>query len=166
MIIQLKSRGKVVGSAVISDEDSGIVSGYKWRLRKTPRSMYARTSVKTKSGEWRDVLMHRLILGIGDDSMVDHANGNGLDNRRDNLRIASHSQNAMNKRKAGGTSRFKGVLLSSAGTWQANIWINGRSVYLGRHRSEEAAALAYDRAALSSFGEFAKTNFSHEIQAY
>jgi hypothetical protein len=91
---------------------------------------------------------------------VDHANGDGLDNRRANLRPASQLLNARNLRKRQGTSsRFKGVCRLPDGRWQANIRINGHSRHLGWFVDEEAAAGAYDNAARELFGEFAAVNF-------
>lgn len=110
--------------------------------------------------------MHRWLLGVTERSQhVDHRSGNGLDNRRVNLRLASHSQNMMNrhKRKAG-TSRYKGVqFVTSAGVWKA--WIGytdsdgvQRRRYLGSFHDEVLAAWAYDQAARDLFGEFARVN--------
>jgi hypothetical protein len=136
--------------ALVDDEDFGALSGQKWTASVRPGRIYAQT---------RSVLMHRLILGnpAGD---VDHRNGNGLDNRRANLRVASRSLNNANSRGRAGTSRFKGVSWCRRDNrWQAGIQQNGQRKALGRFDTEVDAALAYDEAARSLFGEFARLNF-------
>jgi len=118
------------------------------------------------------VLLHRVILGVSARVFVDHRNNNGLDCRRENLRAASRQGNGANRGKFVGrkgrtfTSRYKGVidrsrhLSSSADPWLARIRVDGRLIHLGRYATEHEAALAYDRAALQHFGEFARLNFS------
>jgi hypothetical protein len=107
------------------------------------------------------VLMHRLILLAPDTSTVDHANGNKLDNRRENLRLATQSQQNANRPKIIGTSRYKGVYRRRDGLkWCAQIKDPlGHQQYLGSFISERAAALAYDNAASKQYGEFARLNF-------
>lgn len=109
--------------------------------------------------------MHRLLLpGYVE---VDHVDGEGLNNRRFNLRGATRRQNSYNARlRSGGSSRFKGVSLDAmasergAAPWRAYIRVDGRQIVLGRFQTEAAAARAYDTAALEVFGEFAATNAS------
>lgn len=104
--------------------------------------------------------MHRLIVGAVKGEIVDHVNGNTLDNRRENLRKCSKSQNAQNsKRHRDGVSGFKGVSFHRRSkTWRARIRNDGREVCLGYFHSPVDAARAYDRAAFEMFGEFAKVN--------
>lgn len=91
---------------------------------------------------------------------VDHRNGDGLDNRRDNLRYATRARNTANRASVGGSSRFKGVSWSKRDKiWYANICVNYRTIYLGTYRNEEDAARAYDAAAKKYFGAFARPNF-------
>ena len=93
--------------------------------------------------------------------LVDHRNNNGLDNRRDNLRLATSSQNNCNSRKRKNTtSQFRGVCFCKAkGKWDANINLAGKRIWLGSFDSEIEAGKAYDEAAKKCHGEFARLNF-------
>ncbi len=105
--------------------------------------------------------MHREILGLSDTSTkVDHWNGDGLDNRRFNLRSATAGQNLQNQQKqVGRTSRFKGVAWrKDLGKWQAYIHFQRSRQHLGYFVDEEKAAMAYNEAATSLFSEFARLN--------
>jgi len=108
------------------------------------------------------MLMHNFITGW---KFVDHANGNSLDNRRQNLRPANTSTNGANSKiRSDNTSGFKGVS-PRQGIWRARIHVNGREIPLGRFGSPIEAALAYDAAALHHFGEYARPNFPQEVSA-
>ncbi len=91
---------------------------------------------------------------------VDHINGNRLDNRKCNLRLATRSQNLQNSRKRTGcSSRFKGVnWLGQNKRWRARIKVFGKEIALGCFISELEAAEAYNKAAKEHFGDFAKLN--------
>lgn len=114
------------------------------------------------------VSLHRRLLGSPDGLVVDHINGDRLDNRLENLRLATHAQNSRNRKKpkrtsAGRvpTSQFKGVCKTASGKWQAQIKHAGRSIHIGTFASEEAAARAYDRNAKTFYGEFALLNYEY-----
>lgn len=92
---------------------------------------------------------------------VDHANGDGLDCRRSNLRVASHAENVRNARSRKGTSKFKGVSFSKGG-WRAALRVNYKTVHLGRFETEEEAAVAHDEAARRLHGAFARLNFPRD----
>ena len=138
-----------------------------WRVSEVPRKdgtklRYGRHD-KRMGKSAKIFLMHRVILGIDDPKIkIDHCDGNGLNNAYENLRVSTTSQNAANKRKtSGASSQFKGIHWYTAlGKWKAMIRFNGKLMFLGHFSSEEDAARAYDKAALTCFGEFAKLNFS------
>jgi hypothetical protein len=112
--------------------------------------------------------LHRFIIGIRDPAiLVDHRNGDPLDNRRQNLRVASHAQNLQNakKKRNARTSQYKGVHLQTKQgrkKWQVMIRAPGRARWVGGFETEEEAARAYDIAARDAFGEFACVNFPKE----
>lgn len=96
--------------------------------------------------------------------LTDHKNHNGLDNRKANLRNATHGQNQHNRSPEGATSAFKGVCWNKrAKKWEVRICLNRRTIYLGRFVDEERAARAYDTAARQYHGEFAVINLPEII---
>jgi hypothetical protein len=105
---------------------------------------------------------HRLVwkLHTGDDpeDMIDHINGIRSNNRIENLRDASQTQNARSSKRAHGKSRFKGVYVARGGRFGARIKVNGAAIFLGHFPTEEGAARAYDIAAVKHHQEFALTN--------
>lgn len=151
--------------ALVDDEDFALVSRYKWYVSTEG---YAVHSVWDK-GKCYTLKMHRLILGLGpgDPCQADHANHDGLDNRRSNLRLATISQNAGNRRKQSGTvSRYKGVCWASREQrWRDTIRVQGKRISLGYFDAEAEAARAYDAAAVHFFGEFACLNFPDSTPA-
>ena len=108
--------------------------------------------------------MHRMVLGAPKGVAVDHIDGNGLNNTRENLRLATARENGVHKRKlkptAGSGSRgmTRGVIARHDGTFEASPSINGRVHRLGRFGSEQEAADAVDRALVEIHGEWAFTN--------
>jgi hypothetical protein len=132
---------------------------HKWCLHESRAGKrYAQANLKT-GGVWRRVLLHRFLAG--NDSLVDHRDGNGLNNTRDNLRPATRGQNQHNSGPRSG--RYKGVTWhKGARKWLAQIMCDRKYRYLGLHAAEEDAARAYDRAARELHGEFARLNFPSE----
>ncbi len=117
-----------------------------------------------KQGRW--ILLHRYLLQVEDpDTVVDHINRDSLDNRFENLRLCTRSQNQQNRRKPQSkrpdrifTSIYKGDRRKATNKWEAQICINGRNKYLGIYQKEEGAAIAYNQAAKQLFGEYANLN--------
>lgn len=153
----------------IDKADLELVSRYSWRVIRHPRTgkLYASATV----GRAR-VMMHRLIAQTPDGLDTDHKDGDGLNNRRSNLRPATRSQNNVNRRKHSShagkptTSRFKGVHWDSEKCkWRASIKVDGRQIRLGRFDDEIEAARAYDRALVAQWGEYAQVNFPNEVTA-
>lgn len=145
--------------ALVSPEDFDELNQYKWYASKSRGRFYALRKLKRVPGKRPSEFMHRRILNPAPGEHCDHINGDGLDNRRSNLRIANRSQNQMNRgMQKNNTSGFKGVT-SSGNRWCAYIRCGGVSRNLGMFDSPEEAARAYDRRALELHGEFAKLNF-------
>lgn len=109
----------------------------------------------------RQSYLHNEIIKAPKGLVVDHINGNPLDNRKCNLRIATKSQNKINSKKYTGnrTSKYKGVHYNKRDNiWLARIGINRKRIYLGSFKTEKEAALAYNEAALIYHKEFAVLN--------
>src|SRR5829696_658084 len=148
--------------ALVDAADYEWLCRYRWMAidRKDGKGFYACRREKDASGT-RIVYMHREILGTKPGMDTDHANGNGLDNRRQNLREATPAENGRNCRSREGTSRYKGVCWHEAGgKWMAQIrGAEGTKLYLGSFVREEDAARAYDEAARRLHGGFGRFNF-------
>ncbi|MDR6393480.1 AP2 domain-containing protein [Paraburkholderia phenoliruptrix] len=141
--------------AIVDDEDFDRVNSYRWYMTGNG---YARTN-KNVGGLQRGMAMHRFILEIqtGDERIVDHIDGNRLNNQKANLRICTHAQNLRNqKRRRDNTTGYKGVTFDvKAGRFHAQIRNNGARKHLGHFDTAEEAHAAYCAAALELHGEFA-----------
>lgn len=138
--------------ALIDDEDFHRVSPYPWRIRSDG---YVQRTWMIHGGANYE-LLHRFITNAGQDEIVDHENTDRWDCRKENLRIATLSQNSANRSFPG---PWKGIF-EHEGKWKARIKINQQNIYLGSFQTPEEAAYAYDVAAKKLFGEFARVNFS------
>lgn len=145
--------------AVVDDEDYDYLMQWKWGADSHGYAIRA-VYPQGKRGKQVRIRMHRVIAGTPEGMDTDHIDGNPQNNVRANLRVCSTSQNCMNRRpRRTGSSRFKGVgWHSSKGKWGAYICREGKPQSLGYFDDEVAAAQAYNRAALSIFGEFARPN--------
>ena len=104
-------------------------------------------------------LLHRLLLNARKNVQIDHVNGNKLDNRIKNLRLCSNQQNAFNRIKTSGVSKYKGVnWYKTDKIWYAQITVNYKKIQLGRFKNEIDAAIAYNNAAKKYYGKFAHVN--------
>ncbi len=146
---------------LIDTEELVKVQEFYWCAMKRPNTwyIYAGTWDKEKKKNGKHVLLHRLIMDAEPGTLVDHENRNGLDNRKQNLRKATDSENGANSVRKGDSSKYKGVELFRNGKWRARIKVHRKEIHLGYFHDEEEAARAYDRAAREHFGEFARTNF-------
>lgn len=142
--------------ALVDDADYESLSKFKWRAYRDHNTFYAMRN--TPRPNRRYVRMHQEITGL---KKVDHADGNGLNNQRHNLRAASHNENMWNRRlQQNNTSGFKGVYFSKRDQkWKAQIRFQRQRIHLGYFLTAEEAAKAYDAAALKHFGKFAAPNF-------
>lgn len=155
-------------SAIVDIEDAHLVISYRWQARidkkegSQRRHIYAKTKIPLPRGGTKTILMHQLIFGdLSEGREVDHRDNDGLNNRRDNLRSASRSQNLGNRRKqeAAASSIYKGVCFcKQTGRWAASITLHGKNRWLGRFSTEANAAQAYNFAAVDAFGDFAFLN--------
>lgn len=150
---------EVVGVTLVDDADFEAVSQHSWYLLKERHTSYAATKVKG-----RHVRLHRFLLpGV---AQIDHADRNGLNNCRDNLRPAAPTENQANTRPRKG-KKYKGVSWNTRKQkWQAQIRSFGMDFHLGYFDDETAAARAYDEMAFAVFGEFAYLNFPDQIEQY
>lgn len=155
------TQGKV---ALVDDEDYERVAAFKWHATCSSRKRrwYAARNATLPDGRQTKVRMHRFILNAVTALQVDHENGDGLDNRRSNLRPASNGQNQHNRSLSpSSTTGFKGVTFHRRwNRYYARIYNDGKEISLGYFADARSAAVAYDIRARELFGEFARTNFS------
>lgn len=145
---------------LVDDEDYEELNKYEWYLMSIyhtkSKIFYAR-----RYGNDNAILMHRVVLGLqSSKEHGDHVDGNGLNNQKYNLRSSTHSQNQANsKKKPNSFSEYKGVVKrEKRRKFQSEIRVGGKKINLGNFTDEQQAALAYNKAAIRYFGEFAKLN--------
>ena len=146
------TKGKV---AVVDADDYDWLSKYKWYACNNTAVFRARRNLGSKR-----LFMHRVITDAPPGLVVDHIDGNPLNNRKANLRICTQTENNYNKRPCGATSRYKGVCWDRCKRkWIAKAAKHRKTYNLGRFDNEKDAARAYDKKAKELFGEFAYLNF-------
>lgn len=151
--------------ALVDDEDFDFLNQWKWHAHEGGEGLfYAIRTEWIKGGKGKSIhhRMHRVIMKVSDRSiLVDHRNGNGLDNQKLNLRKCTHEQNESNRRglNSNNTSGYRGVHFNKKmQRWQSAIWKKNKITYIGIFDTKEEAALAYNKKAIELRGEFAKLN--------
>lgn len=154
------TQGKI---ALADDEDYEKLNRYKWCAIKGRYTFYAQRSCISK-GKANTIKMVHSILPPPPGMEIDHKDGNGCNNQRDNIRICNRSQNQANSSSYIGFSRHKGIhWCPKDKKWMSRIQVDGQRVYLGYFSSEKEAALVYNAAALKYFGEFARLNTINQV---
>lgn len=147
--------------ALVDDEDFDRVSGFKWTAvnGKNDNTFYAHRHIKI-DGKWKHQKMHRLIVGANHSEKVDHIDGNGCNNQKQNLRKCTHQQNMRNMR-IHNKNGFKGVTLlpkKPVRPYVAHITLEGKHKHIGYFDTALEAAVAYNQKAVEHYGEFARLN--------
>lgn len=153
------TRGKF---AIVDAADEEALSRYSWSaIENPPGSWYARAEIAG-----RTVYLHRFLMGEPEGMTVDHVDGNGLHNTRNNLRICTHAQNQANRKglQKNNTTGFVGVVRRRSGRYGAEIKHEGKKIRLGTFDSAIEAAAARDKAAIQYHGEFAYLNLEIKQQ--
>lgn len=152
------SQGKV---AIVDASDFDWLNQWKWHAHRAGIKWCAARGVAAPNGKRSILLMHRAVMSAPKGVSVDHINHDPLDNRRANLRLCTHAENCKNRTShKDASSQYVGVCwYASRGKWMARLHNNGKAVFLGYFEHEKDAAMAYDAAARTHFGEFANPNF-------
>lgn len=158
MELKITTRKGIVFTVLYDEADHEKIMKQTWHVSQVSRP-YVRTRL-VRNGWFKEVCLHNYLFDNTEgEFLVDHIDGNTLNNRRNNLRKADKQQNAANRRPFG-KSKYLGVAFSTGrNKWQAQIGANGHYKHLGRFNTEEDAARAYDKAAKEAYGEFANLNF-------
>lgn len=140
--------------AIIDAAYVPLVEGYNWCVLRGPYTAYA----KRNGPAARSVFLHHVICPAAEGTVTDHIDGNGLNNRRENLRLATKAENGRNSRiRRRNKSGFKGVHLhKQSGKWRARISTGSKLVCLGLHETPEEAHAAYAKASIELHGEFSR----------
>ena len=164
--------------ALVDNEDYDYLNQWKWYTNKCINTNYAiRDARNTDRTKGKQILMHRLILNISDNMFCDHIDHNGLNNQKTNLRIVDKIQNAQNSNKRKNTStKYKGVCTYNMDynykstvtgvtkryeyplIYSSQIRVNKKTIHLGYFKNEIEAAIAYNKAAILYFKEYALLN--------
>lgn len=143
--------------ALVDDGDFADLMPYSWYANKRHGAWYAGTNIKNSYGKYRGVQMHRFLLNPSSLMVVDHIDGDGLNNQRSNIRVCTQSENMMNQAGKRAISGYKGVTTNGSG-WKARLCKLGQYIHLGTFKDPKNAARAYNAAALEYFGSFARLN--------
>lgn len=151
----LLSKGKI---ALVDDDDFEKLKAFKWFYNSHGYAIRSKF-IGVKEGKQKQTIisMHRMIMGTPDGMDTDHINHDKLDNRKENLRICTTSENSCNKHQNVGVSGFRGVRKHYK-KWQAQIWSNGKFYSIGTYKTSKDAAIAWNEAARKYHGKFAMLN--------
>lgn len=152
--------------ALVDDDDYEELSKYKWCASPLRyNTSYALRNVYIPGKSPKTIFMHNVILNPKKGELVDHIDGDGLDNRKTNLRICTNTQNQWNKpMQSNNKTGYKGVsYYKTSKKWKAKVVANGVVYHLGTFDSPELAGRAYDKGAQEYHGEFARLNFPEDL---
>ena len=152
------TQGKV---ALVDDEDFEFLSQWKWCASKPTysKAYYALRGEWIRKGKTKPILMQRVIMNTPEGLTVDHIDHNGLNNQKSNLRNCTQSQNRKNRTpNYDSTSKYLGVYITH-GRIRSEICLPDKKIHIGCFKTEEEAAIAYDKVASQYYGEFANLNF-------
>lgn len=144
--------------ALVDDMDFEYLNQWKWHYNKGRGQGRAQRSTSRKSIEGKtSIFMHRIIMNVPKDMQIDHKNGNGLDNRKENLRVCTNMENNRNKGIARkNTSGVTGISWNkNYEKWHTYIKINNKFIFLGYFGDKEIAIQIRKQAEKQYFGEFA-----------
>lgn len=149
--------------ALVDDEDYERISKYNWHAFSNKYTFYVSRHTWI-GGKRTTVKLHREVLRLSDKSVqVDHINRDGLDNRKENLRICTTGQNRANSRmQKNNKSGYRGVY-KKGNRWAAYVSNKPKRYHVGTFGTPEQAARAYDKVAKKHYGEFAQLNFPEEL---
>jgi hypothetical protein len=161
LVIESKTHG--THTVLFDEEDRKIIESYKWRVCQSRYTFYVIAHIPHPDGGWIEwynpkrgriqrhrrkttCYLHRLILNATKSKVIDHIDGNGLNNTRKNLRLVSAMQNRRNtKKQSNNTSGYKGVYYSKKNkNWCSAVCHRGKNIYIGSYDTAEDAAKAYD----------------------
>ncbi len=148
-------------SAKVNDRDYDWLLQWKWYAKVSDNNVYAARTITGEGGKRITIRMHRFIMKVTDPSVdIDHEDGDGLNNQRENLRPCTRQQNTMNSgSRKGAISKFKGVSWHhTKKRWFSQIGVSGKNKNLGYFDNEEDAARAYNTIARNLHGEYARYN--------